>query len=167
MPETLFIVDVYSLVFQVFHAIPEMTGPSGQPTNAVFGFTRDLQTIRALPGATHLICALDVAGPAARNEMFAEYKANRSEIPVDLTPQLPRILEVMESFGIPALGYSGWEADDVIATVVRLASKRGIQTRIVTSDKDVRQLLSPLVQIFNVRKNTFYNTETLQLEFDP
>ncbi len=57
MPETLFIVDMYSLVFQVFHAIPEMTGPSGQPTNAVFGFTRDLQTIRALPGATHLICA--------------------------------------------------------------------------------------------------------------
>jgi DNA polymerase-1 len=165
MPETLFLVDVYSLVFQVFHAIPEMTGPSGQPTNAVFGFTRDLQTIRALPGATHLICALDVAGPAARNEMFAEYKANRSEIPVDLTPQLPRILEVMESFGIPALGYSGWEADDVIATVVRLASKRGIQTRIVTSDKDVRQLLSPLVQIFNVRKNTFYNTETLQLDW--
>ncbi|HET6327326.1 MAG TPA: DNA polymerase I, partial [Planctomycetaceae bacterium] len=149
MPETLFIVDVYSLVFQVFHAIPEMTGPSGQPTNAVFGFTRDLQTIRALPGATYLICALDVAGPAARNEMFAEYKANRSEIPVDLTPQFPRILEVMEGFGIPALSYPGWEADDVIATVVRLASERGIQSRIVTSDKDVRQLLSPLVQVFN------------------
>jgi DNA polymerase I len=165
MPETLFIVDVYSLVFQVFHAIPEMTGPSGQPTNAVFGFTRDLQTIRALPGATHLICALDVAGPAARNEMFAEYKANRSEIPVDLTPQIPRILEVMEGFGIPALGYSGWEADDVIATVVRLASERGVQTRIVTSDKDVRQLLSPLVQIFNVRKNTFYDAASLQLDW--
>jgi DNA polymerase-1 len=165
MPETLFIVDVYSLVFQVFHAIPEMTGPSGQPTNAVFGFTRDLQTIRALPGATYLICALDVAGPAARNELFAEYKANRSEIPVDLTPQIPRILDVMEGFGIPALGYSGWEADDVIATVVRLASERGIQSRIVTSDKDVRQLLSPLVQIFNVRKNTFYDADSLQLDW--
>jgi hypothetical protein len=83
MPETLFIVDMNSLVFQVFHAIPEMTGPNGQPTNAVFGFTRDLQTIRALPGATYLICALDVAGPAVRNEVFAEYKANGSAISAD------------------------------------------------------------------------------------
>jgi DNA polymerase I len=165
MPETLFIVDMNSLVFQVFHAIPEMTGPNGQPTNAVFGFTRDLQTIRALPGATYLICALDVAGPAVRNEVFAEYKANRSEMPVDLSPQFPRILEVLEGFGIPALGYSGWEADDVIATVVRLASERGIQSRIVTSDKDVRQLLGPLVQIFNVRKNTFYDTAALELDW--
>jgi DNA polymerase-1 len=165
MPETLFIVDMYSLVFQVFHAIPEMTGPSGQPTNAVFGFTRDLQTIRALPGATHLICALDVSGPATRNEVFAEYKANRSEMPVDLTAQIPRILEVLEGFGIPALGYSGWEADDVIATVVRLAGERGIESRIVTSDKDVRQLLGPLVQIFNVRKNTFYDASSLELDW--
>jgi DNA polymerase I len=165
MPETLFIVDLYSLVFQVFHAIPEMTGPSGQPTNAVFGFTRDLQTIRALPGATYLICALDVAGPATRNEVYADYKANRSEIPVDLTPQIPRILDVLEGFGIPAIGYPGWEADDVIATVVRLATERGIQSRIVTSDKDVRQLLGPLVQVFNVRKNTFYDTSSLQLDW--
>jgi DNA polymerase-1 len=101
MPETLFIVDMYSLVFQVFHAIPEMTGPSGQPTNAVFGFTRDLQTIRALPGASYLICALDVSGPAVRNEVFAQYKANRSEIPVDLAAQIPRILDVVAGFGIP------------------------------------------------------------------
>ncbi len=165
MPETLFIVDLYSLVFQVFHAIPEMTGPSGQPTNAVFGFTRDLQMIRALPGATYLICALDVSGPATRNEVYAEYKANRSEIPVDLTPQIPKIIEVLEGFGIPALGYSGWEADDVIATVVRLASERGIHSRIVTSDKDVRQLLGPLVQVFNVRKNTFYDTDSLLLDW--
>jgi DNA polymerase-1 len=165
MPETLFIVDMYSLVFQVFHAIPEMTGPSGQPTNAVFGFTRDLQTIRALPGATYLICAVDVAGPSVRNEVFADYKANRSEIPVDLTPQLPRILEVLEGFGIPALGYAGWEADDVIATVVRLASERGIQSRIVTSDKDVRQLLGPMVQVFNVRKSIFYDTESLRADW--
>jgi DNA polymerase I len=165
MPDTLFIVDVYSLLFQVFHAIPEMTGPSGQPTNAIFGFTRDLQILRAMPGATYLICALDVSGPAVRNEVFAEYKANRSEIPVDLTPQIPRILDVMEGFGIPALGYSGWEADDVIATVVRQASERGIQSRIVTSDKDVRQLLGPIVQVFNVRKNTFYDTASLQADW--
>jgi DNA polymerase-1 len=165
MPETLFIVDMYSLVFQVFHAIPEMTSPSGQPTNAIFGFTRDLQTIRAQTGANYLICALDVAGPATRNEVFAEYKANRSEIPVDLSPQIPRILEVLEAFGIPAIGYSGWEADDVIATVVRLATERGVHSRIVTSDKDVRQLLGPLVQVFNVRKNVMYDSAALQLDW--
>src|SRR6476646_6918329 len=148
MIELVYVIDTYSLVFQVFHAIPEMTGPSGQPTNAVFGVTRDLQTIRAQPGVGYIVCALDVAGPAARYEMFAEYKANRSEMPVDLTPQVPRILDVIAGFGIPAIGYPGWEADDVIATVVRQARERGLKTRIVTNDKDARQLLGPLVQIF-------------------
>ena len=96
MDDLLYIIDTFSLMFQVFHAIAEMTGPSGQPTNAVFGFTRDLQLIRTQKKASHVICAVDSPGPGVRNDTFADYKANRTEIPVDLAPQIPLILQVIE-----------------------------------------------------------------------
>ena len=79
MSNTLYIVDTFSLIFQVFHAVTEMTGPQGQPTNAVFGFTRDLMNLRRDQPLTHLICAIDSSGPGARNDIYPEYKANRSE----------------------------------------------------------------------------------------
>ena len=165
MADLVYIIDMFSLVFQVFHAIPEMTGPSGQPTNAVFGFTRDLQMLRTQKQATHLLCAVDTSGPATRNKIFDEYKANRSEIPVDLAPQIPVILEVVDGFHVPALAVEGWEADDVIATVTRQAVEQGHDVRIVTSDKDARQLLGPHVQIYNCRKNTFYDENSLLQEW--
>jgi DNA polymerase I len=163
--DLLYIIDTFSLIFQVFHAISEMTGPSGQPTNAVFGFTRDLQLIRTQKKATHVICAFDSSGPGVRNDAYAAYKANRSEIPVDLAPQIPVIMQVVEAFGTPVISYPGWEADDVIATLVRQATERGLEVRVVTNDKDVRQLLRPHVQIYNIRKNTFYDENSLKQEW--
>jgi DNA polymerase-1 len=165
MDELLYIIDTFSLMFQVFHAIGEMTGPSGQPTNAVFGFTRDLQLIRTQKKASHVICAVDSAGPGVRSDTFADYKANRSEIPVDLVPQIPVILQLIECFGTPAISVPAWEADDVIATLVRQATEHGFEVRIVTSDKDARQLLGPHVQIYNIRKNTFYDENSLKQEW--
>ena len=107
MSESLYAIDVYSLVYQVFHAIPPMTSPSGQPTNAVFGFTRDLLTIIKQKKPTYLVCAIDVSGPGVREEIYEDYKANRDEMPDDLRPQIAMIIEVMESFGIPVLGVEG------------------------------------------------------------
>ena len=112
-----------------------------------------------------MICAVDSPGPGVRSGTFADYKANRTEIPVDLAPQIPLILQVIEGYGTPALLYPGWEADDVIATVVRKATQHGLEVRIVTSDKDVRQLLGPQVQIYNVRKNAFYDENSLQQDW--
>ncbi len=165
MPELLYIIYTFSLMFQVFHAIPEMTSPRGQPTNAVFGFARDLQMLQSQKDATHLICALDSAGPGTRSQTYAEYKANRKEIPVDLEPQIPLILELIAGYGVPAISVEGWEADDVIATVVRQALVAGLAVRIVTSDKDARQLLGPRVQIYNARKNTLYDEASLLAEW--
>lgn len=155
MPESLYVIDVFSLVFQVFHAIPTMTSPSGQPTNAVFGFTRDLLTILKSKQPTYIACAMDLPGPAVRDDIYPEYKANRDEMPEELQPQIAVIVEVIEAFGIPAIGLEGWEADDVIATLVRRAEGAAIHTSIVTSDKDARQLLSPTTRIYNVRKDTY------------
>lgn len=158
--DCIYIIDTFSLMFQVFHAIPPMKGTQGQPTNAVFGFTRDIFGILDRK-PTHLVCAFDSPGLGKRGEIFPEYKANRSEMPEDLRPQIPLIKELLEGFRIPVLQSEGWEADDVIATATAAASARGIEVVIVTTDKDARQLLSPTVRMLNCRKNTFFDGAAL------
>ncbi|MEX0715979.1 MAG: DNA polymerase I [Planctomycetaceae bacterium] len=165
MNGTLYLVDVYSLVFQVYHAIPPMTGPSGQPTNAVFGFTRDLKYLIEQKRPTHLVCAMDSSGPGVRNEISADYKANRKETPPDLVPQFPVIREVMRAFGVPMIECPGWEADDVIATLARRAAEAGYDVRIVTNDKDARQLIGPHVQLYNVREDALMDEAALMAKW--
>ena len=162
--DCLYIIDTFSLMFQVFHAIPPMTGTRGQPTNAVFGITRDLFAILDLK-PTHLVCALDSPGPGKREEIYSEYKANRGEIPADLAPQIPLIRQLLQGFGIPDLELPGWEADDVIATVAERAVARGMDVVIVSTDKDNRQLLRPEVRMWNCRKNEFYTESSLQTDW--
>ncbi|OYW20825.1 MAG: DNA polymerase I, partial [Planctomycetales bacterium 12-60-4] len=154
MPEVVYLIDTFSLIFQVFHAIPGMTGPSGQPTNAIFGISRDLVTLVRDHKPGWLIFAWESSEPGVRYEIYPEYKANRSETPEDLSPQIPRIRELVEAFGVPIVDHPGWEADDVIATLSRQAVERGYEVRIVTSDKDARQLLGPQVHLYNLRKAT-------------
>lgn len=161
MPELLYLIDVYSLVFQVFHAIPEMTSPHGLPTNAVFGFTRDILNILQQKKPTHLICATDPSGPGERESFYPQYKANRSSTPEELRPQFPLIVQTIAAFGIPVLEVAGWEADDVIATVVAQAEQRDMDVCIVTNDKDARQLLGPRVKIYHVRKNQYLSEAEL------
>ena len=158
--DCLYIIDTFSLMFQVFHAIPAMTGTRGQPTNAVFGITRDILTILDLK-PTHLVCALDSPGPGKRDEIYPEYKANRGEIPADLAPQIPLIKQLLQGFRIPDLECPGWEADDVIATVTQQAVSRGMDVVIVSTDKDNRQLLRPEVRMWNCRKNEFFTEASL------
>jgi DNA polymerase-1 len=153
MPELLYLIDVSSLVFQVFHAIPEMTSPHGQPTNAVFGLTRDILNILRQKQPTHLLCATDPSGPGERENLYPQYKANRSAMPEELAPQFPMIARTIAAFGIPVLEVPGWEADDVIATVVAAAGQRDMDVCIVTNDKDARQLIGPRVKIYLVRKD--------------
>lgn len=162
MPETLYILDTFSLIFQVFHAIgSEMTSPSGQPTNAVYGVTRDLRNLLVDRQPTYWLAAMDSSGPAVRGDWYPEYKANRTEMPPDLRPQIPMVERVLEAFGLPVIQHSGWEADDVIATVTRQAVARGMEVVLVTTDKDCRQLLGPHVRMLNLRKNTFLGVAEL------
>ena len=152
--DCIYIIDTFSLMFQVFHAIPPMTGTQGQPTNAVFGFTRDIFAIRDRKPA-FLVCAFDSPGPGKRDEIYDKYKANRAEMPEDLRPQIPLIKQLLQGFRIPILEMDGWEADDIIATVTTQSVAHGLDVVIVSSDKDARQLLSPHVRMLNCRKNTF------------
>jgi len=163
MSDVLYLIDTMSLIFQVYHALPkDMSGPQGQPTNAVFGFSRDLQNIIQNKQATHVICAMDSEGPGERNAIYDDYKANRSEMPADLKPQIPLILDVIRGFNVPVIEHAGWEADDIIATLAKQAVEDGLEVRIVTSDKDVRQLLSPHIQMYNCRKDSFFGENELE-----
>lgn len=161
MKQTFYIVDVFSLVFQVFHAIPPMTSPDGRPTNAVFGFTRDLMNLIDAKKPDHIVCALDVSGEQERNEIYADYKANREEMPDDLRPQIDLVIQVIEGMNVPAVGVPGWEADDVIATLVDRAVQDDMEVVVVSTDKDIRQLLGPKVRMFNCRKNAFFDEKNL------
>jgi DNA polymerase I len=162
---TFYILDAFSLIFQVFHAIPEMTGPAGQPTHAVFGIFRDLLNITKAPRPDYLVAAFDGPGPVFRSEIFAEYKATRKETPVDLVPQIPVIRRVFEGFRVPVLTEPMMEADDVIATLARRGQERGLDVVIVTNDKDARQLISDQVRLLNLRKNKVMDAAALEAEW--
>jgi DNA polymerase-1 len=159
--ESLYLIDAYSLIFQVFHALPEMTSPSGLPTNAVFGFTKDLLYLRNEKRPAYLIVLFDVAGPTFREAIAADYKAHREAMPDDLQLQIPLIRQVLEAMRIPVLGVEGYEADDLIATLATIGAKRGLDVLICSSDKDCRQLLSERVKIFNLRKLEVYDSACL------
>jgi DNA polymerase-1 len=148
---TLYLVDAHSLIFQVFHAIRGMSSPSGLPTNALFGFTRDLLFLRGLR-PDYLLCAFDRAEPTFRSDLYADYKAHRAEMPGDLQLQLPLIGRVLEALNVPAISHPRYEADDVLATIARVGAERGLDVYLCTSDKDCRQLIDDRVRLYNLRK---------------
>jgi DNA polymerase I len=162
---TFYILDAFSLIFQVFHAIPEMTGPAGQPTQAVFGIFRDMLNLLRDRKPDYLAAAFDGEGPVFRSEIYPEYKANRAEMPADLVPQIPVIRRVFEGFEVPVLIEPGMEADDIIATLARRGEERGMDVIICTADKDARQLISDHVRILNLRKNTIIDAPALEKEW--
>src|SRR5712692_5150986 len=162
----LYLIDAHSLIFQVFHAIPAMTSPAGLPTNAVFGFTRDVLFLRTEKKPDYLLSVFDVPGPTFRDRLYPEYKAHRAPMPDDLQPQIPLIYQLLEAMRIPVLGQSGFEADDLIATVATAAAARGLDVFICTTDKDCRQLISDRVRMFNLRKKEVLDREALWKDWE-
>src|SRR5690606_7525728 len=129
------------------------------------GFTGDLQHLIKEKQPTHLICAMETSEDQERVAIYEDYKAHRTEMPDDLRPQIPMILDVIEGYNIPIIEHPGWEADDVIATLTRQAVEAGMEVRIVSNDKDLRQLIGPHVQLYNIRKRQFQDEEFLMKEW--
>lgn len=162
--ETLVVVDTYSLLFQVFHALPPMSSPAGLPTNALFGMARDLVSLRARkPG--YLVCAVDLGGPTFRHALYPDYKSHRPPMPPDLAAQIPWLEKLMDALAIPRLGVDGYEADDLLATLAAEARGKGVDTVLCTSDKDCRQLLGPHVRLYNLRKDAYYTEAELKADW--
>ena len=159
--QTVFILDSHGLLYQLFHALPPMSSPMGEPVGAVYGFTREIFAILEKHKPDYLFCAFDKHAPVFRSEIYTEYKANRSAMPDDLRPQIDATKEVLDAFNIPSLALDGFEADDILATVARLSQENGLTCVIVSSDKDCRQLMNSKVLLYNLRKAAFYKEEEL------
>ncbi len=160
--QSVYLVDAHSLIYQVFHALPEMSGPSGQPVGAVHGFVRDIVDLIEVRGADYVIAAFDHPGPTFRNDLYDQYKIHREEMPADLQLQIPVILRFLEALGVPSPSLAGFEADDILATLARQVEAAGAECFLVTSDKDCRQLITDHVKMFNIRKGEVFDAAALR-----
>lgn len=155
--EHLYLIDGSGYIFRAYHALPPMQRSDGTPINAVLGFSnmlfKLLEDLIEGDKPTHLAVIFDRSRKTFRNDIYKDYKANRPPAPEDLVPQFPLIREATEAFGLPSIDMEGYEADDLIATYARLARERGWTTTIVSSDKDLMQLVGDQVEMFDSMKN--------------
>jgi DNA polymerase-1 len=150
MSKKLFLLDALALVFRAYYALirnPRITS-KGRNTNAQFGFTNTLAELINNQKPSHMAVCFDTHAPTERHTDFAEYKANRQEAPEDLLDALPDIKRIIQGFNIPVMELDGYEADDVIGTLAKQASKAGYEVYMVTPDKDYGQLVSDTIKIY-------------------
>lgn len=162
MSKELLLVDGSGFIFRAYHALPPLNRPDGTPVNAVMGFCNMLHKLMTTHSDAHIAVIFDAARKNFRNEFYPEYKAHRPPAPEDLVPQFPIIREAAEAFGLPIMEMEGFEADDIIATYAKLAETQGIKVTIVSSDKDLMQLvrgdiklMDPMKQIMIGEKEVF------------
>ncbi len=154
----LYLVDGSSYIFRAYHALPPLTRKSdGLPVGAVSGFCNMLlklmEEMDAQTSPSHLAVIFDASGTTFRNEIFSDYKANRGETPEDLIPQFPLVREAVKAFGVPSIELQDYEADDLIAAYADAASAQGAQVTIVSSDKDLMQLVNERVDMLDTMKD--------------
>ena len=153
MDDRIYLVDAMAFAFRAFHAIrTTLTDPEGRPTNALYGFTRILLKLMREQSPSHIAIVFDAPGPTFRDEMFAQYKANRKETPPELREQFPRMHELVQAFNLTLLSVPGVEADDVIGTLALRAAAQGMEAVIVSGDKDLMQLIGDRVRMFDPGK---------------
>jgi DNA polymerase I len=159
--KTLFLVDGSAYIFRAYHALPPLNRKSdGMPVNAVSGFCNMLwkllvdardTAVGVVP--THFAVIFDYSSKTFRNELYSEYKANRTAPPEDLVPQFALIREATRAFGLPCIEQQGIEADDIIATYARQMTEHGGDVRIISSDKDLMQLVTKTVTLYDPMKD--------------
>lgn len=162
--DRLLIVDGHAYAYRAFHAIRELGSPSGQPTNAIYGFVKMLAKMRSTVGPTHLIVVWDGGLSAERVSALPEYKAQRPEMPDSLRPQLDEIVAYLKAANVASFRREGVEADDYIACLARCATEAGMASVIASSDKDFMQLVSPRVGLLNPndRSETVWTDEQVR-----
>lgn len=157
-PKRLVIIDGYSLLYRAFFATRYLSTADGRPTNALYGFVGMLFYLLEHVKPDSILVALDAPGKTFRHAEYAEYKGTRRETQDELKVQLPVAREIVHALGIPSLEVTGYEADDVVGTVSRLAEENGYHTTIVTGDLDTLQLIDPCVSVLTMRQGV---TETV------
>jgi DNA polymerase-1 len=158
LPETkpgerhLILVDGSGYIFRAYHALPPMTRPDGTPVNAVFGFTNMLSQFLLRHAASHIAVVFDAGRTTFRNQIYTAYKAHRPDPPPELVPQFGLIRDATDAFGVARVEQDGYEADDLIAAYAKAFEATGGHVTIVSSDKDLMQLIRPAVQMLDPMK---------------
>jgi len=149
----LYLIDGSGFIFRAYHGLPPLTRPDGTPVGAVYGFCTMLIKLLEDHNVKFLNVVFDTARKNFRHDIYGDYKANRDEPPEDLIPQFGLIREACKAFNIPMIEQNGYEADDIIATYAKMAQAKGINVTIVSSDKDLMQLVGDGVEMFDPLKN--------------
>ena len=174
----LLIIDGNALIHRAFHAIPHLTNSAGIPTNAVYGFASMILNLLLKMHPQYMVMTYDLKGKTFRDDIYTEYKATRSAAPQELYDQIPQIKKLVQAFNIPEFAVEGFEADDVIATIVKkmndptsaeYAEYKDVHSYVVTGDRDTFQLISSTVSVITPHKGfneiIIYTPEKVKEEF--
>ena len=152
-PHHVFLIDGSGFIFRAYHALPPLTRADGTPVAAVLGFSNMLAKLLSETDADHIAVVFDHSGSSFRNRLYDQYKANRAETPADLVPQFALVRQATEAFGVCKIDVPDFEADDLIATYARHAVEAGATVTIVSSDKDMMQLVNHRVTMLDPIRN--------------
>jgi len=159
----LILVDGSGYIFRAFHALPPMTNPAGVPVNAVFGFTQMLANFLSKHAGSHIAVVFDASRSTFRNQLYPEYKAQRPEAPPELAPQFALIRDATDAFCVARVELDGFEADDLIATYATAFAKEGGQVTIVSSDKDMMQLVGGGIRMLDpIKQKPIHAAEVME-----
>jgi DNA polymerase I len=166
----LYLIDGSGYIFRAYHRLPPLTNIRGEPVGAVYGYTTMLwklaEALHKADGPTHMAVILDASGKSFRNDIYPEYKAHRPPAPEDLVPQFPMIRDATRAFSLPCIEEKGLEADDIIASYAVAAVKQGWKVTIVSSDKDLMQLIDlGKIDMLDTMKNIRLGPEAVMEKF--
>ena len=161
----LYLIDGNSYIYRAYFAIPYLSNSKGLPTNAIYGFTNMLMKVIKEESPDYLAIAFDSKGPTRRHIEYEDYKAHRPAMPAPLSQQVPYIHRMVEAFNIPVLIMEGVEADDIIGTIARKAEKDGMEVIIITGDKDIFQIISSHIKIYDTLKNKYFGIDDVKERF--
>ena len=159
MPEKLFLIDAMAMIYRAYFAMisTPLINSKGKNTTAVYGFVNSLVKILEDEKPHHIAVCFDTAAPTFRHKEFPNYKAQRQEIPTDMPWQISKVKEIIQAFSIPMIELDGYEADDIIGTLVRIAEKENVLSYMVTPDKDFMQLVTDKVFMYKPSRNLYGN----------
>ena len=161
----LFLIDGSGFIFRAFYALPPLTNPDGIPINAVYGYCNMILNINEKFKPEQIIVVFDSKRKTFRNDIYKEYKGNRKDLPEELIPQFSIIREATDALQIPQIEMEGYEADDIIATYTKQAEKNGVSVTIVSSDKDLMQLVNKNTKMYDSMKNNFIGIKEVKEKF--
>jgi DNA polymerase I len=164
-PRTLYLIDGSGFIFRAYHAMPPLTNPEGVPVGAVYGFVNMLLKLTNEHPSDYMAVVFDAARKTFRNRLYSEYKAHRPPAPDDLIPQFALVREATRALALPAIELADYEADDIIATYAKKARAEGMNVVVVSSDKDLMQLIAPGVSMFDAMKQKTIGEEQVREKF--